>query len=160
MPSCHRRYLQHNNECRTGSLASRGTLRKSLRSLQFTGLGSRRSGDEIVGNIEHHMGGHISEFDSILGRDKLKSKNHRQNNDEQNRRAFLARTALSISFGVSTGIFGASANRIGEFSSVANARGLIRFPCEDPLLNTYHFMRAGSSLLEVEDVWSTNPLFL
>jgi hypothetical protein len=42
----------------------------------------------------------------------------------------------------------------------AGARGLVTFPCNERLLNTYHFMRAGSSLLEVEDVWSTNPLFL
>lgn len=42
----------------------------------------------------------------------------------------------------------------------ADARGLVRFPCKEPLLNTYHLMRAGTSLLEEEDVWSTNPLFL
>ncbi|KAL7548434.1 hypothetical protein ACHAWF_011723, partial [Thalassiosira exigua] len=46
------------------------------------------------------------------------------------------------------------------FAASANARGLVRFPCKEPLLNTYHFLRAGASLLEVEDVWSTNPLFL
>lgn len=28
------------------------------------------------------------------------------------------------------------------------------------LLNTYTFMRAGTSLLKLDDVWSTNPLFL
>lgn len=46
------------------------------------------------------------------------------------------------------------------FGCEADARGLVRFPCNYKLLNTYHFMRAGSSLLEVDDVWSTNPLFL
>jgi broad specificity phosphatase PhoE len=45
-------------------------------------------------------------------------------------------------------------------SSPAQARGLVQFPCREPLGNTYHFMRAGQSLLEEEDIWSTNPLFL
>jgi len=48
-------------------------------------------------------------------------------------------------------------------SNVAYARGLVRFPCTEEngiLQNTYHFMRAGSSLLEEEDVLSSNPLFL
>lgn len=42
----------------------------------------------------------------------------------------------------------------------AHARGLVGFPCTTPLLNAYHLMKAGTSLLEEEDVWSTNPLFL
>ncbi|GAX13462.1 hypothetical protein FisN_36Lh016 [Fistulifera solaris] len=41
----------------------------------------------------------------------------------------------------------------------AQARGLVKFPCEQ-LGNKYHFMRAGISLLEEENIWSTNPLFL
>ena len=41
------------------------------------------------------------------------------------------------------------------------ARGLVKFPCKDyEFLNTYHFFRAGDSLLEEEGIWSTNPLFL
>ena len=69
-------------------------------------------------------------------------------------RRSLVRTALvtlSAAFTAGSSLFGCE----------ADARGLVRFPCNDkPLLNTYHFMRAGSSLLEIEDVWSTNPLFL
>jgi broad specificity phosphatase PhoE len=42
----------------------------------------------------------------------------------------------------------------------AQARGLVQFPCEQPLENTYHFLRSGLSLIEEEDIWSTNPLFL
>ncbi|GFH53112.1 hypothetical protein CTEN210_09588 [Chaetoceros tenuissimus] len=43
----------------------------------------------------------------------------------------------------------------------AKARGLVKFPCKDyDFLNTYHFFRAGDSLLEEEGIWSTNPLFL
>lgn len=41
----------------------------------------------------------------------------------------------------------------------ANARGLVQFPCAE-LGNTYHFIRAGQSLMEEDDIWSTNPLFL
>jgi len=44
----------------------------------------------------------------------------------------------------------------------AQARGLVKFPVDDPtvLLNSYHFLRVGDTLLEDEDIWSTNPLFL
>ena len=43
----------------------------------------------------------------------------------------------------------------------ALARGLMQFPCTQPLVNRYHFMRAGTSLVEEEDgIWSTNPLFI
>jgi len=46
--------------------------------------------------------------------------------------------------------------------ATANARGLVQFPMdkEKPLMNTYHFMRAGESLLEEENILYTNPLFL
>ena len=71
-------------------------------------------------------------------------------NDEQDRRSFLGRSALSI----------LSSGALSAYPSPANARGLVRFPCTEPLSNTYHFLRAGSSLLEIEDIWSTNPLFL
>ena len=45
-------------------------------------------------------------------------------------------------------------------TETAQARGLVQFPCREGLGNTYHFMRAGESILESEDIWSTNPLFL
>jgi hypothetical protein len=71
---------------------------------------------------------------------------------EDSRRSFVRGGFITLS----TAISGSTL-----FVCKASARGLVRFPCkEQPLLNTYHFMRAGSSLLEVEDVWSTNPLFL
>ncbi|KAL7535143.1 hypothetical protein ACHAXR_006298, partial [Thalassiosira sp. AJA248-18] len=77
---------------------------------------------------------------------------HQTHHDKHHdRRSFLERSALLSA--ISVGAFGSSAD-------TANARGLARFPCKDPLSNTYHFLRAGSSLLEVEDIWSTNPLFL
>ena len=41
----------------------------------------------------------------------------------------------------------------------AQARGLVQFPCPH-LSNTYHFLRVGQTLLEAQDMWSTNPLFL
>ena len=38
--------------------------------------------------------------------------------------------------------------------------GLVQFPCKNGLANTYYMMRAGQSLLEADDIWTTNPLFL
>lgn len=70
-----------------------------------------------------------------------------QTSSETSRRSFLGAVVTG-----STPLFG---------SRTAAARGLVRFPCKDAsLLNTYTFMRAGTSLLELDDVWSTNPLFL
>jgi broad specificity phosphatase PhoE len=54
---------------------------------------------------------------------------------------------------------GASYSAFSPASS-AQARGLVSFPCVAPLLNVYHLMRAGTTLLEEQDIWSTNPLFL
>ena len=45
-------------------------------------------------------------------------------------------------------------------SSIARAIGLVEFPCVKPLLNKYYLMRSGTTLLEEQDIWSTNPLFL
>jgi len=42
----------------------------------------------------------------------------------------------------------------------ASGRGLVMFPCKTPLANKYHIMRTGTSLLEEDDIWSTNALFL
>lgn len=69
-----------------------------------------------------------------------------QASSETSRRSFLGAVVTG-----SAPLFG---------SRTAAARGLVRFPCKDGLLNTYTFMRAGTSLLELDDVWSTNPLFL
>ena len=37
----------------------------------------------------------------------------------------------------------------------ASAKGLVTFPCDYPLVNKYHLMRAGTSLLEEQGIWST-----
>ena len=42
----------------------------------------------------------------------------------------------------------------------SNAIGLEQFPQTSPFANCYHLLRAGTSLLEEDDIWSTNPLFL
>ena len=42
----------------------------------------------------------------------------------------------------------------------AQAAGLVQFPQAKPFLNTYHLLRVGTTMLEEEDIWSTNPLFL
>ena len=45
--------------------------------------------------------------------------------------------------------------------NVANARGLVQFPCKPgDLLNTYHMMRAGESAREAEGIMVTNPVSL
>ena len=36
----------------------------------------------------------------------------------------------------------------------------VKFPCVSDFANTYHFLRAGESLLEEEGIWTTNPLIL
>lgn len=41
----------------------------------------------------------------------------------------------------------------------ANAN-LMQFPCKNGLRNTYHFMRAGESLSEEQNILLTNPMFL
>jgi broad specificity phosphatase PhoE len=46
------------------------------------------------------------------------------------------------------------------YSASSHAMGLVKFPCREPLANTYHFIRAGQSMMEEQDIWSTNPLFL
>jgi len=71
---------------------------------------------------------------------------------DNSRRSFVSRGFISLSTTITASTL---------FGRKADARGLVTFPCnEQSLLNTYHFMRAGSSLLELEDIWSTNPLFL
>ena len=44
--------------------------------------------------------------------------------------------------------------------SQPSSAGLVQFPCDYNLMNTYHFMRAGESLLEGDGFLSTNPLFM
>lgn len=39
--------------------------------------------------------------------------------------------------------------------SSASARGLVQFPCKKPLGNTYHLLRAGTSLLEEQGMFFT-----
>lgn len=74
-----------------------------------------------------------------------------------NRRGFFRRVAGStVASWMATG---SSLSPVLGVPS-AQARGLVSFPCTAPLLNVYHLMRAGESLLEEIDIWSTNPLFL
>lgn len=78
---------------------------------------------------------------------------HRQDskgNNELSRRNVLDSAMKSVL------TFGAV---LGPAFQAANA-GLVQFPCDYDLMNTYHFMRAGESLLESQNLLSTNPLFL
>jgi len=67
------------------------------------------------------------------------------------RRVILNQFAAMVTFSSSSALLP---------SSPASAAGLVMFPCTKPLFNQYIFMRSGTTLLEEEDIWSTNPLFL
>lgn len=67
-----------------------------------------------------------------------------------NRRQFFGQVASAF----------AAVTAISIPSQEAHARGLVQFPCSTPLFNEYHLMRAGTTFLEEQDIWSTNPLFL
>jgi len=69
----------------------------------------------------------------------------------ENRRRFVFHTLGCLS-GVWSSVF--------SHPLPAQARGLVSFPCVTPLLNVYHLMHAGTTLLEEQDIWTTNPLFL
>ena len=97
----------------------------------------------VYGSSNIPLQSHVNNIQNDIIDDDIPSNN----DDEQTRRSFLSSTLISTSL-----ILGSS--------TIANARGLVRFPCKEPLLNTYHFMRCGLSELEIEDIWSTNPLFL
>lgn len=58
-------------------------------------------------------------------------------------------------------VFNAALIATTSFAGVepSNA-GLVQFPCDSGLMNTYHFLRAGESIFESQDLISTNPLFL
>lgn len=98
-----------------------------------------RKGDGADSDLEHDT----YNFDAT-SRQLIEKNTHL---DQSRRRLFLKRSLHTLTL-------------LGFQGETASARGLARFPCKEPLLNTYHFMRAGASLLEEENVWSTNPLFL
>jgi broad specificity phosphatase PhoE len=73
-----------------------------------------------------------------------------------NRREVFSNSAKALLAGLTTPF-------LLDPTDPANAL-LLRFPVDDPntqpLKNMYHFMRAGTSDLEAEGIYSTNPLFL
>jgi hypothetical protein len=114
----------------------------------------RRVGREHCGRIHESKSVDGEQNHSIH---KNESNNEKRHEANLQRRSFLRQLSKTSTF--------FSLSVIGAVSSIdiepAHARGLVRFPVkEGQLLNTYHFMRAGESLLEEEGVWSTNPLFL
>lgn len=70
-----------------------------------------------------------------------------QQNDDNHESSLRRNVLFSLPIAVFTGARPASA-------------GLIRFPCPNELMNTYHFMRAGESLLEAQNILTTNPMLL
>jgi len=89
-------------------------------------------------------------------------KSNFQDNDDVrgspglNRREVFSNSAKALFAGLATPL-------LLDPTDPANAL-LMRFPVDapntQPLKNTYHFMRAGTSDLEAEGIYSTNPLFL
>lgn len=80
------------------------------------------------------------------------------------RRSFIKSASLSFAGVVSAGPLATSLTN-NNFVSIngdkAQAMGLVTFPCPaGSLMNNYHIMRAGQSLLEEKNILSTNPLFL
>ncbi len=68
---------------------------------------------------------------------------------ELSRRHWFKRSADSVAF----------AAGLVSFVEPSKA-GLVQFPVDYQLMNTYHVMRSGESLLESQDILSSNPLFL
>jgi hypothetical protein len=94
----------------------------------------------------------ILEFSPSLRRSRRKTvaffaaSQHKDLEFERSRRNFLFQTSTLFI--------------VTSTPRAAQASGLVKFPCTKPLGNTYHFMRVGETLLEEQDIWSTNPLFL
>lgn len=86
---------------------------------------------------------------------RSRERKRKTNNDkkkENSRRAFLSISTISLASSINA-----------KDNGAAYAKGgLISFPCKDikKFSNVYNFMRAGESLLEEENIWTTNPLFL
>ncbi len=98
-------------------------------------------------NLRNHM-------TSLRAKTKEDNDNdgHHNTMDKKNQRAEVTRRTL-----ISTCSLFSTSLLIDPQPSNA---GLVQFPCKYDLMNTYHLMRAGESLLESENILSTNPLFL
>lgn len=94
---------------------------------------------------------------SSLIRQTLAAKSNYHDTDEINPPPVIDRRSI-IKATTSALLFTLSFTRGQEPSNAVP--GLVHFPCNHPLMNTYHFMRSGESLLETEDLLATNPLFL
>ena len=96
-------------------------------------------------------------------------KNHDSGKDDMmrnpshqwNRRRLVHSIVTSLTTsGIISGQYPLKYSETDNNNNMAYALGLLQFPCTKPLSNIYHFIRAGTSLLEEQDIWSTNPLFL
>jgi hypothetical protein len=91
---------------------------------------------------------------------------NRNDRNAVSRRSLFHTVGTSIAGTVSSGPLSAllhalSENQNSSCEMMANAMGLVQFPCPPgELSNTYHMMRAGESILEADGILSTNPLFL
>ena len=99
----------------------------------------------LLFSVENNNNGEDGEINN-----RRRPDEDRGEQDHSRRRSFLGMAAPWL----------AQLSTLAADPPPATARGLVMFPCTTPLLNTYHLMRTGTSLLEEENIWSTNPLSL
>ncbi|KAL3781940.1 hypothetical protein ACHAWO_002660 [Cyclotella atomus] len=113
-------------------------------------------GSSSIGKLGGSRNGEFADKNSYESRVEVKY-------GSGSRRSFMKSASLSIAGVMSAGPLAASLPRENFISTnnAANAMGLVTFPCpEGSLMNEYHIMRAGQSLLEEQGILSTNQLFL
>lgn len=134
-----------------------------VQAFSFVGLNAGRGNVRLQRSTVQRCAGLDSsdvDVDAKIGSDQTIGNPHLSS-----RRSLLHSAGISFAGSVSSGPLAAALRCICadplESKDVANAMGLVQFPC-DPgeLMNTYHLMRAGQSGLEAEGILSTNPLFL
>jgi len=81
--------------------------------------------------------------------EKFNEQKHQKKQPINSRRNFFACTSISL-----------LSPLLPCKPRTANALGLVQFPCKGGLYNNYHLLTAGESLMDSQNIWSTNPLFL
>jgi broad specificity phosphatase PhoE len=106
--------------------------------------------------LAHHLDDNDNNNDN---NDSLEDDDANQEENALNRRNFFHQVQSSLAsliIATATTI----TSTVNDPNAAAHAVGLVFFPCTTPLHNEYHMMRAGTTLLEEDDIWSTNPMFL
>jgi hypothetical protein len=143
-----------------------GSSRKIFLHPKNSHVGTTKSSHNPSAEWDEEPGGaYLSKACELEGRkngdSSVKSKVEEKHGSES-RRSFMKSASLSIAGAMSASplAFRPKEN-FASSNNVANAMGLVTFPCpEGSLMNEYHIMRAGQSLLEEQGIISTNQLFL